>query len=62
MKTINKYCPRSGKPVVEDSLAEYKSFVVGFCNTDCRDDFITHINERPGDKIYFDILIKEHDL
>lgn len=62
MKVVNKYCPRSGKEISGDSLAEYKNFTVGFCNTECRDDFTNNINERPGDKIYFDILIKEKDL
>lgn len=64
MKTevINKYCPRSGKPIAEDSLTEYRGFTVGFCNQGCRDDFAKNIEERPVDSTYFDVLIKEHDL
>ncbi len=62
MEIVNRFCPRSGKPIEQDSLADYEGFTVGFCNTECRDDFAQHINERPGDKIYFDILIKERGL
>lgn len=36
---INKYGPRSGKPVQSDSLTRYRGVVVGFCNPGCRDDF-----------------------
>ena len=59
---INKYCPRSGKPVVETSLTEYRGFVVGFCNPGCRDDFAAHIEANPSDSRYFDALIKELEL
>ena len=59
---INRYCPRSGKPVVGDSLARYRGLTVGFCNPHCRDDFASHVDERPGDTRYFDALIREHDL
>ena len=59
MEAINKCCPRSGKPVQEDSLAEYKDHIVGFCNPGCRDDFAQNINERPRDTEYFDVLLKE---
>ncbi len=38
---INTLCPWSGKPVSEDSLALYRGVVVGFCNTGCRDKFVT---------------------
>lgn len=62
MQSINKYCPRSGKPVESDSLTQYRSFTVGFCNTGCRDDFAENIKERPSDRQYFDTLIKEQDL
>jgi hypothetical protein len=62
MEVINKYCPRSGKPVVEDSLAEYRGFTVGFCNPGCRDDFRANVNERPDDTRYFDSIIRENDL
>ena len=61
-KTINKYCPRSGKPVVDDSLTAYKGFVVGFCNPHCRDDFQANAADRPKDTIYFDAVIKELEL
>lgn len=59
---INKYCPRSGKPVPSNSLTTYKNFVVGFCNPGCRDDFAANIDDCPKDKAYFDVLIKENDL
>ena len=36
---INEICPWSGNPVAPDSLTRYKSQVVGFCNTGCRDKF-----------------------
>ncbi len=62
MKSINKYCPRSGKSVESDSLITYRGVVVGFCNTGCRDDFAENINDRPNDRNYFDILIKENDI
>lgn len=58
---INKFCPRSGKPIAADSLTTYKgTFVVGFCNTGCRDDFAENVDERPNDRQYFDVLIKEN--
>ena len=56
---INKYCPRSGKPVSSDSLTEYAGSTVGFCNPDCRDDFQDNTNDRPSDRAYFDAVIKE---
>ncbi|MGD8379625.1 MAG: YHS domain-containing protein [Gammaproteobacteria bacterium] len=59
---INKYCPRSGKPVSDDSLAEYRALTVGFCNPGCRDDFMAHTDDCLADRQYFDALIKEHDL
>ena len=59
---INKYCPRSGKPVADDSLTEYRGHVVGFCNPGCRDDFARDIDSSPSPKRYFDVLIKEHGL
>jgi len=62
MKTINQYCPRSGKPVAENSLTNYRGFAVGFCNPDCRDDFASNREDRPNDTHYFDTLIKEQDL
>ena len=59
MRPINQFCPRSGKAVVDDSLTQYRGFTVGFCNTGCRDDFAQHIEQRPTDRHYFDVLIKE---
>ena len=59
---INKYCPRSGKPVVSDSLTEYRGHVVGFCNPGCRDDFASDIAKSEADRIYFDVVIKENEL
>jgi hypothetical protein len=56
---INRYCPRSGKPVTEDSLTHYRDFILGFCNPGCRDDFHSNISERPSDRAYFDAVIKE---
>lgn len=54
---INDVCPRSGKPISADSLAEYRGYVVGFCNTHCRDDFAANIEERPDDRAAFDAII-----
>ncbi|WP_026972073.1 hypothetical protein [Aliagarivorans marinus] len=61
-KAINKYCPRSGKPVSENSLTEYRGLTVGFCNPGCRDDFARDPNASAKDCAYFDVLIKELDL
>jgi len=60
--SINKFCPRSGKPISSDSLSKYKNQVVGFCNPGCRDDFEQNINERPKDTVYFDSIIIENNL
>ena len=57
---LNRFCPRSGKPVAPDSLTRYRGVIVGFCNTGCRDDFAAHTAERPDDRRYFDTLIHEH--
>ena len=54
---INEVCPRSGLAVVESSLTEYRGYVVGFCNTHCRDDFAAHVADRPEDRRAFDALI-----
>ena len=63
MKTaINKYCPRSGDLVCNQSLTEYKGFTVGFCNPGCRDDFRDNQLEKPQDTRYFDAVIKENEL
>lgn len=50
MQSINKYCPRSGKPIESDSLTQYRGFTVGFCNTGCRDDFAENIEDRVRDR------------
>ncbi len=62
MTSINQYCPRSGKPVQSDSLTQYRGVTVGFCNRGCRDDFAANIEQRPSDRQYFDVLIKEQDI
>lgn len=59
---INRYCPRSGKPVAEDSLAPYRGLTVGFCNPGCRDDFVARTAECEADRRYFDALIHERGL
>ena len=56
---INETCPRSDKPVVADSLTTYRGFVVGFCNTHCRDDFAANVDDRPSDTSFFDDLIAQ---
>lgn len=61
-KPINKFCPRSGKPVADDSLTDYRGFTVGFCNPGCRDDFAKDPANSPNDRSYFDVIIKEHEL
>lgn len=54
---LNAVCPRSGSPVALDSLTFYRDRVVGFCNPHCRDDFATHVAERPQDRTFFDALL-----
>lgn len=61
-KAINKFCPRSGKLVADDSLTNYKDHIVGLCNPDCRNDFRDNIADRPSDTAYFDAVIKETTL
>ncbi|MCW8092130.1 YHS domain-containing protein [Alteromonas sp. ASW11-130] len=61
-KAINKFCPRSGKPVRDDSLTEYRGFTVGFCNSGCRDDFANNTEDCQSDTSYFDVVIKENEL
>lgn len=62
MNVINNYCPRSGKPVAANSLAQYKGFTVGFCNPGCRDEFAANPKGYPEDTSYFDAVIKERGL
>ncbi len=56
---INKTCPRSGKPIVDNSLAEYRGYTVGFCNQHCRDDFASDIAAAEKDRAFFDRVISE---
>jgi len=58
-EAINETCPRSGDPIVADSLTEYRGVVVGFCNTHCRDDFAADPEASPEDREFFDGLIAE---
>ena len=58
----NKFCPRSGKAIVEDSLATFKGDTVGFCNLSCRDSFASDISNNPSNTDYFDAVIKENEL
>ena len=57
--SINPACPRSGKPVVADSLTEYRGYTVGFCNQHCRDDFAGNVDQRPHDRSAFDAAISK---
>jgi len=59
MEAINKFYPRSGKPVSNDSLIEYRGYTVGFCNPGCSSDFAKNIQTSSDDTRYFDVLIKE---
>ena len=61
-QAINKFCPRSGRPVSSDSLTEYRGHTVGFCNPGCRDDFAKDIAQSKSDSAYFDVIIKEQSL
>lgn len=38
-QSVNSRCPFSQRPVVANSLADYRGKIVGFCNPDCRDKF-----------------------
>ncbi|MGY0216521.1 hypothetical protein ACWJJH_03920 [Endozoicomonadaceae bacterium StTr2] len=58
MKPINQNCPRSGKPVKDDSLTEYRGFIVGFCNPGCRDDFASDPQRCVKDRAFFDAIIE----
>lgn len=59
---LNKFCPRSGKPVQADSLTTYKGQVVGFCNPTCRNEFAANPEAYLCDRTYFDALIREYEL
>ena len=59
---INKFCPRSGQPIQANSLTNYKGQIIGFCNPGCRDEFAANPEAYPGDRTYFETLIKEYEL
>ncbi len=61
-KPINKFCPRSGKYVREDSLTTYRGNTVGFCNPQCCQEFSANPDAYPSDRAYFDTLLKEYEL
>ena len=54
---INETCPRSGKPVVANSLTTYRGFTVGFCNQHCRDDFASDMENCEMERKFFDDII-----
>lgn len=58
-EAINEVCPRSGKPVVANSLTSYRGYTVGFCNQHCRDDFASDIEGSSGDREFFDKIIEK---
>ena len=57
--SLNRFCPRSGEPVSDDSLTRYRGRTVGFCNPGCRDDFDNGGPRAAEDRRYFDVLIRE---
>ena len=59
MNAINKFCPRSGKPVSDDSLEQHKGYTISFCNLGYSSDFAKNPDSCPDDRRYFNILIKE---
>lgn len=59
---INRFCPRSGKPVSTAALARYRGFTVGFCNPGCRDDFVSRPHACLADRNWFDALLREQGL
>ena len=61
-QAINKFCPRSGKYVRDDSLTTYRSHTVGFCNPQCCQDFAANPDAHSSDRAYFDTLLKEYEL
>ncbi|MEL6128674.1 MAG: YHS domain-containing protein [Cyanobacteria bacterium J06636_28] len=61
-RPINKFCPRSGKYVRDDSLTIYRGNTVGFCNPQCCQEFATNPEAHPSDRAYFDTLLKEYEL
>ncbi|NER80227.1 MAG: YHS domain-containing protein [Leptolyngbya sp. SIO1D8] len=61
-QSINKFCPRSGKPIQADSLTHYRGYQVGFCNPGCRNEFASNPAAYPSDRHYFDTLLIEYEL
>ncbi|HPF73494.1 MAG: GNAT family N-acetyltransferase [Lysobacteraceae bacterium] len=57
--SLNRFCPRSGEPVSDDSLTRHRGRTVGFCNPGCRDDFDNGGPRAVEDRRYFDVLIRE---
>lgn len=57
---FNRQCPRSGRPVAEDSIIEYRGYQMGFCNTGCSSDFAADPSANHMDCLYFDRLIARH--
>ncbi len=55
--TLNRHCPRSGSPVDEGSVTEYRNHLVGFCNPGCRDDFANNTEACVAERRHFDQLI-----
>ncbi len=62
LKAINKYCPRSGKPVKPDSLTTYRGYTIGFTNPSFRSDFLTNIEKKHDERDFFDGLINEMNI
>lgn len=56
-QSLNRRCPRSGKPVSADSIVDYRGYRVGFCNTGCSSDFAADPAANSMDCLYFDKLI-----
>ena len=61
-RPINKFCPRSGKYIREDSLTIYRGNTVGFYNSHCCQEFAANPDAYPSDRAYFDTLLKEYEL
>jgi mannose-6-phosphate isomerase-like protein (cupin superfamily)/YHS domain-containing protein len=47
LSSVNTICPNSGKPVKNDSIADYKDMKIGFCNPGCRDNFANDPEKYP---------------
>lgn len=55
---LNKLCPKSGEPINDDSLCLWNDHVVGFCNQNCRDEFLANPDAFPKVVAYFKIVLK----